>query len=156
MCDLDFAKFCFVPDDKEVFVIAEIAQRNPAKKELTVTVTKTKKILTLKYESAVPIGSMEELDNPPTDLIKLVYVNRPGILHTLRSRFMQDRIYTSIGPILVALNPFKWITGVYEEDIMQTYQTGEANLSDRPHVFAVANDAFNDLRFGQNQSLIIR
>jgi myosin-5 len=89
-------------------------------------------------------------------LIKLVYVNRPGILHTLRTRFLQDRVYTSIGPILVALNPFKWIAGVYEEEIMQTYKTGEANLSDKPHVFAVSNDAFNDLRFGENQSLIIR
>jgi myosin heavy subunit len=156
MSDLDFAKFCFIPDEKEVFVIAEINQRNAATKELTVTVTKTKKILTIKYDNAVPIGSMEELDNPPTDLIKLVYVNRPGILHTLRTRFLQDRVYTSIGPILVALNPFKWIAGVYEEEIMQTYKTGEANLSDKPHVFAVSNDAFNDLRFGENQSLIIR
>lgn len=35
---------------------------------------------------------------------------RASILHTLRYRFHQDCIYTSIGPILVAINPFKWIT----------------------------------------------
>lgn len=156
MNDLDYAKFCFIPDEKEVFVISEITQRDAAKRELIVTVAKTRKILTIKYDNAVPIGSMEELDNPPTDLIKLVYVNRPGILHTLRTRFIQEHIYTSIGPILVALNPFKWIAGIYEEDVMKTYKSGEANLSDRPHVFAVSNDAYNDLQYGQNQSLIIR
>jgi myosin heavy subunit len=156
MSSLDIAKYCFIPDEKEVFVIAEITQRNDAKREATVAVVKTKKVATLKYDLLVPIGSMEELDIPPSDLIKLIYVNRPGILHTLRSRFMQDRIYTSIGPILVALNPFKWISGLYEEDVMSTYKSGEANLSDNPHVFAVSNDAFNDLQFGQNQSLIIR
>lgn len=156
MSDLHECRFCFVPDEKEVFVIAEIAQRHEAKREASVTVQNSRKTVTVKYDSIVPIGSMEELDNPPTDLIKLVFVNRPGILHTLRTRFLQDRIYTSIGPILVALNPFKWIPGIYEEPVMMTYKNGEANLSERPHVFAVANDAFSDLQFGQNQSLIIR
>lgn len=153
---LDYAKYCFIPDEKEVFVIAEIVNRNADKREATVSVVKSKKTATLKYDLITPIGSMEELDDPPTDLIKLVYVNRPGILHTLRSRFMQDRIYTSIGPILVALNPFKWIDGLYEEPVMMTYKSGEANLSDRPHVFAVSNDAYKDLTTGRNQSLIIR
>lgn len=156
MSDLDHAKFCFIPDEKDVFIIAEITQRDAAKKEVVVSVLKTKKIVTLKYDVVVPIGSMEELDNPPTDLTKLVYVNRPGILHTLRARFMQDRIYTSIGPILVALNPFKWISGIYEETIMLQYKNNQTNLTNNPHVFAVSQDAYCDLSTGQNQSLIIR
>jgi len=156
MADISAVQYCFVPDEKEVFAIAEITQRNPDKQEATVSLVKGHKTLTVKYENVVAIGSMEELDNPPSDLIKLVYVHRPGILHTLRTRFMEDRIYTSIGPILVALNPFKWITGVYEEDVMSKYRTGEANLSDQPHVFAVSQDAYSDLYKGSNQSLIIR
>ena len=155
MCDIDSVKFCFVPDEKDVFAIAEITQHNAEKKEATVSLVKGNKTLNVKYENVVPIGSMEELDNPPSDLIKLIYVHRPGILHTLRSRFMQDQIYTSIGPILVALNPFKWITGVYGEDVMMKYRMQEANLSDQPHVFAVSQDAYWDLYTGSNQSLII-
>ncbi len=69
---------------------------------------------------------------------------------------MKDLIYTSIGPILVALNPFKWITGVYGEEIMVLYKQKERNLSEDPHVFAVADEAYSDLYLGQNQSLIIR
>lgn len=156
MSDIDTVRYCFVPDEKEVFAIAEITQRNAEKGEATVSLLKGNKTLSVKYENIVAIGSMEELNNPPSDLIKLVYVNRPGILHTLRTRFMQDSIYTSIGPILVALNPFKWIAGVYEEDVMIKYKSGEANLSDQPHVFAVSQDAYSDLYKGSNQSLIIR
>ena len=62
-----------------------------------------------KHSDAISIGSMEEIEDPPSDLIKLEFVNRAAILQTLRSRFDKDLIYTSIGPILVALNPFKWI-----------------------------------------------
>lgn len=156
MSEFDIVRYCFIPDEKEVFAIAEIKQRNAEKREATVSLLKGNKTLTMKYENMVAIGSMDELDNPPSDLIKLVYVHRPGILHTLKSRFMQDRIYTSIGPILVALNPFKWISGVYEEDIMIKYKNREANLSDNPHVFAVSQDAYSDLYKGSNQSLIIR
>ena len=45
------------------------------------------------------------MTEPPTDLIKLTDVNRASILHSLRLRFQRDQIYTSVGPILVALNP---------------------------------------------------
>ena len=56
MSNLSESKFCFIPDEKEVFVIAEITQKNAAKGEATVTVKNTKKIVTLKYENIVPIG----------------------------------------------------------------------------------------------------
>jgi myosin heavy subunit len=101
-------------------------------------------------------ASLPEHDNPPDDLIKLQNVNRPGILHALHSRFVKDRIYTSIGPILVALNPFKWIPGIYEEEVKEKYKFNQYNLSENPHVFAVAHGAYSDLTFGKDQSLIIR
>jgi myosin heavy subunit len=31
----------------------------------------------------------------------------PLILHNLRSRFVADKIYTRIGSIIIAINPFK-------------------------------------------------
>jgi len=34
-------------------------------------------------------------------------VNEPSIIHLLRTRFMKDKIYTWVGNILVAVNPFK-------------------------------------------------
>lgn len=107
-------------------------------------------------EAQKPSGSDIDPDLP-ADLIKLTEVTRPAILETLRARFVEDLIYTSIGPILVSVNPFKWIAGIYGEALMQQYVDGTMNLSDNPHVFAIANDAYADLaETAKNQSLIIR
>lgn len=149
------SRYCFVPHETEIFKIVEIVASTGG--ELTVVDLQDKlKRSTINESQVVPIGSVEEMNNPPSDLIKLIHVHRPGILHTLKTRFFKDLIYTSIGPILVALNPFKWIAGIYGEDVMDKYKSTERTLSENPHVFAVAHDAFSDLYTGQNQSLIIR
>ena len=152
------ARYCFVPDSKEVFIICSVMGTSSDNttvtlREVSGSVSRT---LTSKASDVVPIISMQELDSPPSDLIKLIHVNRPAILHTLRTRFLRDCIYTSIGSILVALNPFKWIPNLYDEANMVSYNRGEINLSDAPHVFAVSHEAFQDLHLGINQSLIIR
>ena len=36
-----------------------------------------------------------------------MYLNEGTLLHNLRRRFMSDKIYTYVGEILVAINPFK-------------------------------------------------
>lgn len=97
----------------------------------------------------------DELSKLPSDLIQLTDVNRPAILFTLQERFKKDLVYTSIGPILISLNPFRWINGIYEDDIKQKYFNGTLNLSENPHVFAMAHDALMGLQYGKNQSLII-
>jgi myosin heavy subunit len=60
-----------------------------------------------------------------------------------------------VGPILVALNPFKWIPGIYDEDVKMKYAEGSLNLSENAHVFAMAHDSHIGLQLGRNQSLII-
>lgn len=76
--------------------------------------------------------------------------------HSSRSSSLSiSFICHSVGPILVALNPFKWIAGIYDEGIKQRYAEGVLNLSENPHVFAMAHDAHMGLQMGKNQSLII-
>jgi hypothetical protein len=41
------------------------------------------------------------------DLIGLTHLHEPAILHAIRLRYDADIIYTSTGPILLAINPFK-------------------------------------------------
>ena len=47
------------------------------------------------------------------DLISLVHLNEPSILHCLEQRYANNDIYTFSGPILIALNPFKRIPNLY-------------------------------------------
>lgn len=41
------------------------------------------------------------------DLVKLAEVNSATVLHALRMRYEEGEIYTAVGPILVATNPFE-------------------------------------------------
>lgn len=91
----------------------------------------------------------------PSDLILLGQIDRPNILNALHRRFDDDLFYTSIGPILVAVNPFKWMTELYTDEVKQEYASGMRSLSEHPHVFGKAYDALYGLQFGKNQSLII-
>ena len=55
------------------------------------------------------------------DLIGLTHLHEPAILHALRLRYDADIIYTSTGPILIAVNPFKPMK-IYSDDMMQIYR----------------------------------
>ena len=58
------------------------------------------------------------------DLIGLTHLHEPAILHALRLRYDADVIYTSTGPILLAINPFKVMGGVYGTGLMELYCQG--------------------------------
>ncbi len=55
------------------------------------------------------------------DLIGLTHLHEPAILHALRLRYDSDIIYTSTGPILIAINPFKDMP-LYSEVVMEQYR----------------------------------
>ena len=56
------------------------------------------------------------------DLITLTHLHEPAILHSLRLRYNEDVIYTSTGPILIAINPFKRMEELYGEEVMEKYR----------------------------------
>lgn len=153
-------QYCFIRDPDTIFKLAKIIDRlsdgNLVVIDAAATDSSSAKQIKVAEQDSIPVHSIDELENPPSDLIKLQHVHQATILQTLRSRFAKDQIYTSIGPILVALNPFKWIPGIYDDPVKNKYKSNEWNLSDNPHVFAIAHDSFSDLQFGENQSMIIR
>ena len=133
------SNLCWVNDPVQVFSIATIVSSKEDEYIIHRHNVPKPRDETVKRSDTHTIDSLDELENPPSDLIQLTDVHRPGILHTLRKRFEQDQIYTSVGPILVALNPFLWLSGVYDDDIKQKYSDEVFNLSANPHVFAMAS-----------------
>ena len=91
---------------------------------------------------------------PPHDLVMLPAVNEPMILHALRQRFLNDEIYTSVGSILVSVNPFKPLP-LYTPSVVHKYShRGSTELP--PHVYALADNAYRGILFdGKDQSLIV-
>ena len=53
------------------------------------------------------------------DLIGLMHLHEPAILHSLRIRYDKDIIYTGTGPILIAINPFKAMPKLYSKEVSQ-------------------------------------
>ncbi|MCJ8732972.1 hypothetical protein PDJAM_G00217640 [Pangasius djambal] len=78
------------------------------------------------------------------DLSTLTELNTQAIMHNLYLRYYKDLIYTNIGSILAAVNPYKQITGLYDGEAVQLYskhQLGELP----PHIYALANECYRCL-----------
>ncbi|XP_061098807.1 unconventional myosin-IXb-like, partial [Conger conger] len=77
------------------------------------------------------------------DLCDLPVLSEAGILENLRTRFYANQIYTYAGPVLVAMNPFRFLP-LYNPKHVKLYD-GHAAGQLGPHVFALADRAFSGL-----------
>ncbi|XP_053973288.1 myosin-IIIb-like isoform X2 [Hylaeus volcanicus] len=88
------------------------------------------------------------------DLAALDMLSEDGIVEQLQHRYEQGQIYTYIGDILVAVNPFTNL-GLYT-GIEQKRYKGQARSDNPPHIFAVADAAYQALLHQrQNQAIVI-
>eukprot|EP00966_Prymnesium_polylepis_P165828 3833058-Prymnesium_polylepis.1 len=70
-------------------------------------------------------------------------------------RFSRDEIYTFCGSVLLAVNPYKFISQLCAEDVMNSYEH-LATTEMPPHVYAIVERAYRKAcHGGGSQSLII-
>lgn len=84
----------------------------------------------------------------PHDLITLTHLHEPAVIESLKHRYAADQIYTNTGPVLLALNPFQTVRGLYGESVQKKYwEKAERNLRQElpPHVYAIADEAFRSM-----------
>lgn len=89
------------------------------------------------------------------DVLHLPHVTEASLLHALRVRYNRDDIYTSAGPILVSVNPYKNVTvkgeSLYSEEQMMLYRKTSSSSTPHaedqlpPHLFKVADKAYSAL-----------
>ncbi|XP_052463583.1 myosin-IIIb-like [Carassius gibelio] len=79
----------------------------------------------------------------PEDLASLSELEEKSLLEVLTGRFTHDLIYTYVGDILVAINPFKYLS-IYEKEVSEQYKCHEKK-SLPPHIFAVADRAYQSM-----------
>jgi myosin-3 len=78
------------------------------------------------------------------------------LLHELEIRFNRDQIYTYVGEILVSMNPFKAIEGLYDNDKLSLYRTVADKAAIPPHVYATASMAYDQMfTSGKDQVCVI-
>ena len=73
-------------------------------------------------------------------------VNEPMVLNNLRLRATDDEYFTNIGPILVSVNPFKWLDHLYTPAQIALYQSARPGEPLPPHTFAIAAATYRGLR----------
>ncbi|KAJ0396718.1 hypothetical protein P43SY_003719 [Pythium insidiosum] len=110
---------------------------------------------------------MQEEENDPNsaasttfeDILQMSDLSEQSLLENLRRRYDKDLIYTYVGPILIAINPYKDLGNTYSEATMTEYYSKSLGMLP-PHVFALTDHAYTQLIQGgaldpANQSIII-
>ena len=97
--------------------------------------------------------NIEALDSSIQDLCNISDLNEMSILHNLRIRYKEDKIYTYVSSILISVNPFKLLP-LYTTEMLEKYKSGSRGKA--PHVFAVAFNAYsNMISDSTDQSVVI-
>ncbi|KAK4447484.1 myosin type-2 heavy chain 1 [Podospora aff. communis PSN243] len=111
-------------------------------------------------------GSQREVDaesvdkvNPAkfdkaNDMAELTHLNEASVVHNLHMRYQSDLIYTYSGLFLVAVNPYCPLP-IYSNEYINMYK-GRSREDTKPHIFAVADEAFRNLvDENENQSILV-
>ncbi|XP_061549912.1 unconventional myosin-X isoform X1 [Phycodurus eques] len=78
------------------------------------------------------------------DMAALEELHDGAIMHNLFLRYRRRLIYTYIGSILAAVNPYQPLAGLYERAAVELYSRHHLGQIP-PHIFAVANECYRAL-----------
>ncbi|XP_008201419.1 myosin heavy chain 95F isoform X1 [Tribolium castaneum] len=97
----------------------------------------------------------DDVNKDYDDNCEMVFLNEGSLLNNIRIRYYQNKIYTYVANILIAVNPYKDIPQLYSPQTIKNYQ-GKSLGQMPPHVFAIADKAFRDMKtLKQSQSIIV-
>ena len=90
-----------------------------------------------------------------SDAVLLKTIDEPSFIQNIKLRYTNDRIYTYIGNVIVAINPYKQIQNLYSENTMKLY-FGREHYEEAPHIFSIAEQAYKQVkRFRKNTCILI-
>ncbi|XP_070822826.1 myosin IEb [Chaetodon trifascialis] len=88
------------------------------------------------------------------DMVLLSKINEDAITENLKKRYMDDYIFTYIGPVLISVNPFKQLPYFTDREV-ELYQ-GAAQYENPPHIYALADNMYRNMMIdSENQCVII-
>ncbi|CAF1380858.1 unnamed protein product [Rotaria sordida] len=137
MITLNDNKPVWIRDNEHGFVIGKI--QDITSDNITVQLNDNRKPLVVPYDSAF---QAEEYDKDVDDNCALMYLNEATLLNNVRRRYKKDIIYNYVANILIAINPYKELRGVYSVDTMKKYNGKSLGVMP-PHVFAIGMINFN-------------
>ena len=142
----------WVSDAKDGWTVATVKSKNG--KDVTVKIKATNEDVVRKPEECYStLGSEAGTLRSISDLTRLPALHEPALLQALQERYDNDSIYTSVGPILIAVNPFKKIPGLYDSTSKWVNQQRDVP----PHIYGLADASFRSMvdHNGCNQSILV-
>ncbi|KAI4805683.1 hypothetical protein KUCAC02_010284, partial [Chaenocephalus aceratus] len=92
--------------------------------------------------------------SPNDDLVNLEFLDEETIISHLQKRYDELQVYTYVGDILIALNPFQNLS-IYSPQFSKLYH-GVKRADNPPHIFATADAAYRGMvTFCKDQCIII-
>eukprot|EP01117_Protostelium_nocturnum_P009771 TRINITY_DN3491_c0_g1_i1.p1 TRINITY_DN3491_c0_g1~~TRINITY_DN3491_c0_g1_i1.p1 ORF type:complete len:1018 (+),score=236.89 TRINITY_DN3491_c0_g1_i1:251-3304(+) len=89
------------------------------------------------------------------DFVLLDQLTEDALVENLMGRYKKDNIYTFIGEVVVSMNPYKEISGLYSKTKMQEYKSAYM-YEKSPHIFSLSNNVYRKLlQQHRNQCVII-
>ncbi|XP_046426990.1 myosin heavy chain, muscle isoform X14 [Neodiprion fabricii] len=145
----DAKKACWVPDEKEGYVLGEIKATKGDVVSVSLPGGETKDFKKDQLQQVNP-PKYEKAE----DMSNLTYLNDASVLHNLKQRYYHKLIYTYSGLFCVAINPYKRYP-VYTQRCAKLYR-GKRRSEVPPHIFAISDGAYvNMLTNSENQSMLI-
>jgi myosin heavy subunit len=135
--------------------------------ELTLEIYESKTIVQAAQSAVtglIPPPAHISLEKNYDDLVSAVDISEPAILWNLKKRFRKNEIYSAIGPILIAVNPYQMIDNMYSEEKLRKYLLLEEASNSRkshiesesdPHIWSIARSSYVQLHESSTRQAII-
>ncbi|XP_022758363.1 myosin-16 isoform X2 [Durio zibethinus] len=149
--DINVGSHIWVEDPELAWIDGIVINTNGAEAEIQTSDVRT---VTAKLSKLYP-KDVEAPAGGVDDMTKLSYLHEPAVLYNLATRYEINEIYTYCGNILIAINPFRELSHLYDVYLMERYkgaQLGEL----KPHVFAIADVAYRAMiNEGKSNSIMV-
>ncbi|EPB72235.1 myosin head [Ancylostoma ceylanicum] len=150
MAARDFGRLVWAPDVQEGYVLGTLEDIGAEK--ITVTRKDGKGQIKASYDEVFP--AEDDPKKTVDDNCALMYLNEGTLLNNCRQRYSKKQIYTYVANILISINPYEDIPGLYSIDTINKYR-GKSLGQMPPHVYAVANpilEAFGNAKTLRNNN----
>jgi len=105
-------------------------------------------------------GTLREVD----DMVDLAYLHEAAILYNLKARHVSAKPYSRVADIVIAVNPYQWLTDLYSDKVRMHYaQKIVWDDNDRdprvglpPHIYEISSLCYKGLALNKlNQSILV-
>ena len=112
------------------------------------------KMFNIKSTLSETLKSIKVGSHGVEDMVLIKSLTDQEIYNNLKTRLGNNQIYTYISDVLISVNPYHSIPGLYSSEQVDNYKNRFMNELP-PHVFAIAEKAFRNLKSQQKRQCII-